>query len=145
VVGGLTAVDVFKGTVNVNNLQGESEAVATPEKRAVESAKGWHILRPESVEGFLAERDFVRPLLQVDAISKQAYFAIIKGQTEVGSRLVIDGKKVPVLGNGTFVSRVQFAPDKNSWKIVSTDPYGQVNSMVAKATVTPSCEDKNAR
>jgi hypothetical protein len=138
--GGFTAVDVFKGTVSVSNLQGDSEAVATPEKRAFETVKGWHISRPENVREFLAETDFVRPLLQVDGISKQAYFAVIKGQTEAGSRLVIDGKKVPVLGNGTFVGRVQLTPYKNSWKIVSTDSYGQTNSVVANAAATPSCE-----
>lgn len=136
---GFTTIDVFKGSVDVVPSQGGSEIVATPIKRVVETSKGWEIIPIKENAPFLQEPEFTKPLLKAKVKALDSQHVLINGETEVGSRVMVDGKTIPVLGTGVFVRRVKTAPGTKSWKIESIDRYGQRNAIMAGLETMKSC------
>lgn len=57
--------------------------------------------RVESWRGLAIERDEIAPPLEVDVIMN-GNIAILRGKSEPGARVEMDGKEIPVSGDGTF-------------------------------------------
>jgi hypothetical protein len=132
---GLTSVDVLKGSVDITPSQGGSEIVATPLKRVVETTKGWNFVPAKREDELCSEPDFIKPRLKATVRPLDAEHVLLNGETEAGSRVLVDGQRIPVLATGVFVSRLKRSPGTTSWKIECVDRYGQ-RTVVQAGTET---------
>ena len=127
--GGATRIETFAGRVQLESA-GQSIFVnaghaATSGASGARSA----ILTPISGADFLAQPDLVRPTLsaRVQPMNKDVVF--VRGTTEAGDTLEINGQRALMLSNGSFARRFTMTPGHNQWKIVATDKHGAVSSV----------------
>jgi hypothetical protein len=71
------------------------------------------------------EKDIIPPELTIEEV-EPTYFdnAVIKGSTEVGATLTIDGKAIEVAEDGTFSHEVTLKAGENKFKVIATDRAG---------------------
>lgn len=120
-----TRVGVYKGFVQVNGST--EEQTVRPGQEAVASADGIHLTKTASDADFEAQADLLRPTLDVH-VKTGHVAAILNGQTEAGDKLTLNGKDIPVLGNGAFLTRLPLQEGHNEWKFVSTDKHGETTT-----------------
>lgn len=124
---GKTEVAVFKGKVKVSS-DGEdrhAENVITPGVAAVSSAPG-ELLKQNGAAfagEFKKQGTIIQPALDAAVKKMDDGDLMITGSTEAGNALSINGKKVRVLGNGTFRYRTP-AKNATALTVVSTDKHG---------------------
>ena len=139
VVGGKTKVDVFRGQVKVSSLgAGSTQAkLIDPGHEAIST--GPDALQSVAVTDadaeFKAQLSIVQPELQADVGSVEDAKALIRGNTEKGNKVTINGKAAKVLGNGTFLRRVKLQPGINTFTIISTDRHGGVTTVTKSVTL----------
>ncbi|PQV63677.1 FecR family protein [Abditibacterium utsteinense] len=127
---GETDVSVFKGSAEVSQSGKNSRFSAMKGQGAKVSASGIQIRATENQSEFLAPPTLLLPELEVKLRTLQGGALWLKGHTEVGNRVSINGEGVPLLGNGVFVKRIEAnAKVSGGWKIESTDRYGATASV----------------
>ena len=121
---GKTRVETFAGHVKVTSAG--REAMVDPGQEGIAGAGK---IQKEGASGapFRSQPDLIRPELKVRAKSLGGG-AIVQGATEAGNSLTIDGQKVQVLGNGSFVRRAKLQPGHNQWTAQATDKHGAQSS-----------------
>ena len=124
-----TSVDVFKGSVEIKSTLGDGAARITPGHQGVETKNKWSIKPHNSDQAFASEPNFIRPILLAELQKTSDGHAILSGQTEAGSQLLINQKSVSLALDGTFSHRAKLANGKNQWTIQSTDAYGARTSL----------------
>ncbi|RYG75576.1 hypothetical protein EON80_00215 [bacterium] len=135
---GYSTIDVYKGSASITPIGGGTETVALPSKRAIESPDGWSTLPVAEGSEFKTEPDFTKPQLRASVRSLDANHVLINGETEVETKVMVDGKAIPVLGTGVFVRRVAMVPGTKSWKIECIDRYDQRNALTANLCASGS-------
>lgn len=144
VAGDKTRVGVYKGFVEVKG-QGNTQTVL-PGKEAVAGATGVQLeaTTPQSDSAFQAQSDMIVPSLDFN-VKTGKVAAVLKGQTEAGDSLGVNGDSITVLGNGSFVKRIPLKSGHNEWKVTATDKHGETASVCravefdsAKGVSTPS-------
>ena len=123
---GATRVETFAGRVKI-----EADG-----RRAFVDAGGAATSGPHSITmarssgaDFRRQPDLVRPALSARAQPMNKDVVTVKGATEAGNLLEINGERALMLGNGNFARRFTLTPGHNQWTIVATDKHG------AKSTV----------
>ncbi len=133
---GVTEVAVFKGKVKVSsdNEEHHQENIITPGVTAVSAMPG--DLQKHSGAKLAAEfkkqTTIIQPALDASLKSLEGGDLLISGNTEASNALTVNGKKVRVLGNGTFRYRTS-AKNVSSYAVVSTDKHGESATRVLKA------------
>lgn len=137
---GRSEVDVFRGRVVVTPASGNSHgssvaSVAVDQGREFVLAPYGNIrsLRAADTDPFEAEPSIVKPELRawVERDSDGKGRAQLHVETEPGSVVKVDGEKVAVEGNGSFVEDVELAGGQKSWKVESIDRHGIVSQVTA--------------
>jgi hypothetical protein len=132
---GTTQVAVYKGYVEVSSQGKESkeERLIHPGQMAVSGKPG----EVETTRADEAEAEFERQLSMIQPELSATARALeggkrvlLQGRTEAGNIVTVNGRRVPVRGDGGFLSRASLQPGINTFDIISTDKHG------AKATVT---------
>ena len=125
---GATRVETFAGRVQMESVGKrifvDAGKAATAGARGVSSVA----LTPVSGADFLSQPDLVRPTLNVRAQPRNKNVVFVRGATEAGNSLEINGQRALMLGNGSFARRFMMAPGHNQWQIVATDKHGAVTS-----------------
>lgn len=89
--------------------------------------------QPLTVE--IKEKDTTPPILEVEPVEPTyAKTAIIKGKTEIGAKVAINGKEVPVKEDGTFTLEVELKEGENKFEIIATDPNGNESKVTLTIT-----------
>ena len=136
VAGGKTRVNVFKGSVKVTeNGAGENAPVTLISPGQVAVADDKSVVRSKPGESasadFLSQPDILRPQLTTSAAAmKDNQKAIVKGKTEVGDTVNINGREVKVLGNGAFFQRFALQRGVNTFTIIARDKHGEETKRV---------------
>jgi hypothetical protein len=133
VVDGKTKVDVFRGHVKVSSLgEGSTgEKMIEPGQEAVSSGSDalQAVAATNADAEFKAQASIVQPELQADVKALADGKALVRGNTEKGNTLTINGQSVRILGNGTFLQRVTLQPGNNTFTIISTDRHGGTTTV----------------
>lgn len=80
-------------------------------------------VQPLTVE--IKEKDTTPPPLEVEPVDPTyEKTAIIKGKTEVGAKVLINEKEVPVKEDGTFSLEVELKEGENKFEIIAIDRNG---------------------
>lgn len=124
VANGATQVKVFRGSVEVSELNGTQKVSVAPGQKVRASLLDFKTSADSDEREFLAQPDFLQPELRVNAQVLENGVALLRGQTEAGDAVTIDGASVPVLTTGAFVQRVQIGAKTLGWKVESTDRHG---------------------
>ncbi len=135
---GATRIETFAGRVQM-----ESEGKRTyvnAGTTATTGQAGSHSIVTTKASGadFRKQPDLVRPTLSALAhLSALAQpmnkdVVIVRGATEAGNTLEINGQRALMLNNGSFARRFELTPGHNEWKIVATDKHG-ATSIVCRA------------
>ncbi len=84
--------------------------------------------QPLTVE--IKEKDTTPPILEVEPVEPTyEKTALIKGKTEVGAKVAINGKEVPIKEDGTFTLEVELKEGENKFEIIATDPNGNESKV----------------
>lgn len=139
-----TDVQVFQGRVEVTDPDGsKTRGISTGQsvRASVLNLK----VRGGADQGDLPiEPAFLRPELQVSARRLNEKEALLRGKTEAGDSVTIDGAPVVVLKNGDFFKRVALNA-KAGWKVESCDRFGaktsvwQASPALTVAPTPPAC------
>lgn len=126
---GATCVEAFAGRVQM-----ESNGHAATVEAGTAGVTGPDAIEMMPIAGadFRAQPDLIAPWLNVSAQPAQGAIAFVRGSTEAGNALEINGQCALVLGNGSFVRRFVLTPGHNQWQIVATDKHG-VRSQACRA------------
>ncbi len=128
---GKTEVAVFKGRVQVTGAGKSAPTMIDPGQAALANS-------PDDIEtisskdqdaDFALQTSIVKPELEVKIESLNNGKALIRGKTETGDTLTINGKNVPVMGNGGFLWKAKLKPGLNEWAVVATDKHGETNLL----------------
>lgn len=127
-----TTVEVFKGMAQLKTA--DRVAVVTAGEIATASAENIEVQKSPlarlSNPQYIAA-EFLRPALEVQlAVNPGAEkpFVVVRGQSEAGGKVEINGKSVPVLNNGLFLRRFDLKAGENRFQIEATDAHGAQNS-----------------
>lgn len=130
---GQTEVAVHKGAVRLISGEGSEQKtrLVTPQTVALSPHSGQieverDKLRQTAIESqFSKQPSIVKPELIVHVRQmRDGNRALIQGRTEAGDKITVNGKTVPVLGNGAFLYRVRVQKGLNHFTIVCTDKHG---------------------
>ncbi len=140
---GSTRIETFAGRVQ---MESRGKRIFVPAGNvATSGGSNAMALTRFSGADFLAQPDLVRPTLSARAQPMNKDVVIVRGTTEAGNTLEINGRRALMLSNGGFGRRFTLAPGHNQWKIVATDKHGAVSSVcsaldynAATETVSPS-------
>jgi hypothetical protein len=89
--------------------------------------------QPFTVE--IKEKDTTPPILEVEPVEPTyAKIAIIKGKTEAGAKVAINGKEVSIKEDGTFTLEVELKDGENKFEIIATDPNGNESKVTLTIT-----------
>lgn len=136
---GQTEVAVFKGRVQVKNNDSEAGALIKPGQAAFAGANQIRTVSSQAQDAdFVKQLSIVKPQLEANVEEMNNGKALIRGATELGDKLTINGKSVPVLGNGTFMKIVKTKPGANQWMVSVTDKHGVTNSLKLDKTFSTS-------
>lgn len=132
---GKTEVAVFKGKVKVTSDSDDrhEENVITPGVTAVSTAPG-DLLQQKAATTtaeFKKQSSIVQPALDASLKTMEGGDLFVTGNTEAGNALTVNGKKVRVLGNGTFRFRTP-AKSTSAFTVVSTDKHGESATKILK-------------
>ena len=90
-------------------------------------------VQPLSVE--IKEKDTTPPILEVEPVEPTyEKTALIKGKTETGAKVAINGKEVQVKEDGTFTLEVELKDGENKFEIIATDPNGNESKVTLTIT-----------
>lgn len=126
---GETRIETFAGRVQ---MESEGKRAFVSAGNAATSGKpGLHSIALTRISGanFLTQPDLVRPSLSARAQPMNKDVVFVRGTTEAGNTLEINGQRALMLGNGSFARRFTMKPGHNQWKIVATDKHGAVSSV----------------
>ncbi len=139
---GVTDVSVWKGRADIQEIGKNSQLSALMGQKARVSLLGVQISNAKSQNEFLASPTLLSPDLKINWEHLENGGLLLKGRTEAGNRVLIDGKSVPVLGNGMFLRHLSAGSNSanGSWKIQSTDRFGATSQIATPlpSTVPPS-------
>lgn len=129
---GATRVETFAGRVQMES-EGQRAFVeagyaATVGERGVKSI----VKTKVSGANFRNQFDLVQPNLNARVQPMSKNVVIVKGTSEAGNTLAVNGQRALMLGNGSFARRFTLVPGHNQWQIVATDKHG-VKSSVCRA------------
>jgi hypothetical protein len=135
VSGDQTKVCVYKGHVKVTEprVPGENApgTVIEPGEVAIAAPGQVRSTLSDSAAAFLQQPDILHPQLTTSTLPlKGNKSAIIKGKTEVGDTLTINGRQAEVLGNGSFYERFTLSPGPNNFTNVTRDKHGQETKKI---------------
>lgn len=105
------------------------EGVLEIDKVALKNPKNRELL-PEKVDKSLSftikPKDVTPPILQVEEIPDVVYEEklLIKGKTEPGAKLLVNGKEVPVKEDGSFSVEIVLSKGENKIEIIAKDAAG---------------------
>lgn len=129
---GATRIETFAGRVKMESA-GKLTFIGAG-NAATAGARGSNSIVKTHASGndFRKQADLVRPTLDARAQPMNKDVVIIRGATEAGNTLQINGQKALLLGNGSFARRFTLLPGHNEWKIVATDKHG-AKSVLCRA------------
>jgi hypothetical protein len=142
VKGGVSEVAVFKGRVAVHsNTDGNNtEQDIEPGRSAVSNAPG--DLREQddtqAAREFAAEKTIVLPELAAEIETTQNGTVWVKGRTESGDEVQVNGKPVMVLGNGVFRKKIELTRPDQLVEVVATDKHGAQSTQIVNGKIQDS-------
>ena len=124
--GGATCIETFAGRVQM-----ESEGRQALVDPGMAGTTGLHRIDLTRISGadFRAQPDLVNPALSAVPTPMNGAVIIIKGTSEAGNTLEINGQRALMLGDGRFARRFELKPGHNQWQIVATDKHGAKSSI----------------
>ena len=125
---GATQIETFAGRVEMES--GGRRIFVPAGNVATSGPPGSNsiVLTKFSGADFLMQPDLVRPTLSARAQPMNKDVIMVRGTTEAGNTLEINGQRALMLGNGSFARRFTLVPGHNQWKIVATDKHGAVST-----------------
>lgn len=132
---GKTEVAVYKGEVKVSSSNGKEKQEETilPGKVVQSSQPGSLETVSSSVHmaQFESQPSIVRPELSATIKPlKDNRGVLLTGQTEVGDKVTVNGRAVPVLFNGVFRVNLDAKAGHNEFVITATDKHGAQSSVI---------------
>ena len=126
---GATRIETFAGRVQMDSAG--QRIFIDAGNAATAGVPGAHPIVMTHISGadFLSQPDLIRPTLSARAQPMNKDVVFVRGATEVGNSLQINGQSALMLGNGSFARRFTMAPGHNQWNIVATDKHGAVSSV----------------
>ncbi len=138
---GATRVETFAGRVRLES--GGHQAVVEQGTSGTTGPRSIDVSRTSGA-AFRAQPALIRPTLEVHVKQLKGDIAIIKGVTEAGDTLTINGRRALVLGNGSFGRRFTLAPGHNEWKIVTTDKHGAKSNACRALNYNAAADESSA-
>lgn len=132
-----THIAVLRGQVEVSTAQGAGTISLQANQKALVNMTGLVSSSHDCKAVFEGDTDFIKPELRVRVQPLPSGDALIRGETEAGNHVRIDGTPVDVLGTGGFLKRVSLTSGRNVWKIESTDRHGETTSATKTLDYTP--------
>ena len=126
---GTTRVETFAGRVK---LQSDGRTALVEAGNAAMTSANSIELAHFSGADFRAQTELIRPELSAFVKPMNKDIVIVRGETEVGNQLRINGQRALMLGNGKFGRRFPMKPGHNEWRVIATDKHG-VQSSVCRA------------
>lgn len=126
---GATRIETFAGRVQMESAG--KLAFVSAGNAATAGGRGSNAIVTTRTSGadFRSQADLVRPTLSAIAQSMNKDVVIVRGATEAGNTLEINGQKALMLGNGSYARRFTLLPGHNEWKIVATDKHGAKSTL----------------
>lgn len=125
--GGKTRIETFAGRVQ---MESAGKSISVPAGNVATSGlSGANSIALKKFSGaaFLKQPDLVRPTLNARAQPMNKDVIIVRGTTEAGNTLEINGQRALMLGNGGFARRFTLVPGHNQWQVVATDKHGAIS------------------
>ncbi len=126
---GATRIETFAGRVQ---MESEGKQIFVNAGTSTTTGPvGSHSIVTTKVSGasFRKQLDLVRPTLSARAKVMSKDVVIVRGATEAGNTLEINGQSALMLNNGTFGRKFTLVPGHNEWKIVATDKHGATSNV----------------
>ena len=132
---GRTQVAVWKGHVDVSSTNGKEQTQITP-GRCVDVAP--NVVKTEAdtalAAQFAQETSIVKPYLDFDAHFNGNGGILVRGSTEAGDTLMINGTRQKVFGNGGFLKVIPVKAGESSVTVTTQDKHGAMSSLTKTAT-----------
>lgn len=142
-----TKVAVWKGRVDVSDARNDQVQIVPAGQLLAASEGTWHLFDSQSTLAKNATREF-GPLLNIVTPSLRARLvlsemvrkdaavsthpAVLVGQAEAGDRVLVNGREVPVRGDGGFRCRVALQKGDNFFVIGAIDRHQATRTLRQK-------------
>ena len=141
---GTTRIETFAGRVQMEstgrNIFVPAGNVATSGRSGASSID----VKRFSGADFTSQPELIRPTLNARAQPTSKDVVIVRGTTEAGNTLEINGQRALMLGNGGFARRFTLTPGHNEWQIVATDKHGAISRKCRALDYNASTEAVSA-
>ena len=141
---GTTRIETYAGRVQMESAGKNIFVPAGQAATSGHSAGEAIAVKRFSGADFRSQLDLIRPALSVRAQPMNKDVIFVRGSTEAGNTLEINGKRALMLNNGSFARRFTLAPGHNEWQIVATDKHGAASSSRRGTAVASPFEERNA-
>jgi hypothetical protein len=122
-----TTISVYKGRLQLS-ASDTSRELAEGDIAVVKEGASLQVTGNSTVT---APEKFARPQLTAGvSLASDNARVLIRGTTEAGNTVMVNGRALRVLGNGIFRHFVQMGPGRNIFTIVCTDRFGVTTSLV---------------
>jgi hypothetical protein len=142
---GKTEVAVHKGSVSITSGNSENQRLGliTPQTLAVSQSVGQvkierNSSRQAAVDAaFNEQQTIIKPELSAHVRRLgESSRVLVQGRTEVGDIVTVNGQRVRVLGNGSFLYRVTVQKGWNHFTIVCTDKHGATCQLTKSLSIS---------
>ena len=121
---GATCIETYAGQVQIESDGHQATVTAGTAGTAGTTGPDSIEMTPISGADFRAWPELIRPALDARVQKTSGATVWVRGETEPGDALEINGQRALILSNGSFARRFTLAPGRNRWQIAATDKHG---------------------